>query len=119
MIGNARLLRKEMTTAEQLFWKHFRNRKFSNLKIRRQQRIIWAAGATGNDYFIADFYCAQYKLVIEIDGGIHEEQVGRDKWREDILKEQGYHILRFKNEELQDMESVKLKITECIKQIKR
>ena len=54
-----------------------------------------------------------------IDGGIHEEQVGRDKWREDILKEQGYHILRFKNEELQDMESVKLKITECIKQIKR
>jgi len=115
MIGNARTLRKDSTAAEQNFWNYFRNRKIQNLKFRRQHQIIWATGVTGINYFIADFYCAKYKLVIEIDGSVHDEQREKDLWREEILKKQGYHILRFRNEELEDIEQIKDRIMEFIK----
>ncbi|MDH5380799.1 MAG: endonuclease domain-containing protein [Cyclobacteriaceae bacterium] len=114
MIKNARILRRDSTLAEQKFWNHFRNKKFQNLKFRRQHRIIWANGVSGINYFITDFYCAKHKLVIEIDGSIHDEQKERDLWREEILKKQGYHIMRFKNEDLEEMDKVKIKLKEFI-----
>ena len=60
-----RHLRKESTGAEKILWFNFRNRKFLNLKIRRQHPI---------ENFIADFYCDELKLIIEVDGSIHDNQ---------------------------------------------
>src|SRR5690606_13683450 len=69
----------------------------------RQQHLI--------DAFIADFVCLDRKLIIEVDGDIHDFQQEKDKEREDVLKELGYTILRFKNEEvLGDIDSVISKI---------
>lgn len=53
-------------------------------------------------FFIADFYCHEKKLIVEIDGGIHDQQVEEDKQREEILKKMGYSILRFKNQEVME-----------------
>ena len=63
-------------------------------------------------FFVPDFYCAQYKLAIEIDGKIHDYQVEQDKNREMILKDKGIKVLRIKNEEINNIEVVKGKI--CI-----
>ena len=51
--------------------------------------------------FIADFLCLSLHLIIEVDGGIHDDQQGHDKGREEFLREYGYRIIRFRNEEVQ------------------
>ena len=94
----ARVLRKEMTKAEKIFWEELRNEKL-DYKFRRQQPMV-----LGIYNFIVDFYCPEKKLIIEADGGIHnkEEIKGIDKFREDILKSAGYKIMRFKNNEVEN-----------------
>ena len=90
---NAKALRKQLTSAEKLFWKIVRNRNLSGLKFRRQHPI---------GPFIADFYCHALKLVVEIDGDIHDLEDVRqyDTQRENYLKELGIKVLRFKNEDV-------------------
>lgn len=85
-------LRNRMTPAEEILWKHIHINKWK-LKFRRQHPIA---------NYIADFYCHGIKLVIEIDGGIHnvEEVKLLDEERENHLKELGLTVLRFKNEEI-------------------
>lgn len=88
----AETLRKNMTEPEKIIWeKVCRNQP--GVRIRRQHPI-WK--------FIADFYCHQLKLVIEIDGGIHlrSENKGYDINRDITLKEFGIEIIRFTNEEV-------------------
>ncbi|MEM1124354.1 MAG: DUF559 domain-containing protein, partial [Bacteroidota bacterium] len=59
----------------------------------------------------ADFHCHEQKLIVEIDGDIHLEQIEYDKIREETLKEMGYKIIRFRNEEvLKDISSVLIKL---------
>ena len=58
------------------------------------------------NYFIADFYCFEKKLVIELDGPVHEENEVYDDFRDKEMKELGLYILRIKNEELGNMEKV-------------
>ena len=90
---NAKNLRKPLTPAEELFWKMVRNRKLLGLKFRRQHPVA---------SFIADFYCHELLLVIEIDGTIHElkEVIEYDKEREIKIIELGLNVLRFKNEDV-------------------
>jgi len=90
---NAKALRKQLTSAEKLFWKIVRNRNLSGLKFRRQHPI---------GPFIADFYCHALKLVVEIDGDIHDLEDVRqyDTQRKNYLKELGIKVLRFKNEDV-------------------
>ena len=82
-----------MTEAEEILWKRLRNNKLEELKFRRQHPL---------DIFIADFYCHQKKLIIELDGGIHDnlEQKEYDEGRTFELEEKGFKILRFRNEEV-------------------
>ena len=87
----ARELRKQMTPAEKMLWEHLRSRKSSGFKFRRQHPI----GPT-----IADFYCAECQLVVEVDGGIHITQQDYDRQREQALAERGLHVLRLKNEDV-------------------
>ena len=87
----ARNLRKGMTPAEQKLWQHLRNRRLFELKLRRQHPV---------GRFILDFYCYEQPLIVEVDGGIHELQTERDQMRTEWLQQQGYRVIRFKNEEV-------------------
>jgi len=106
-VKRARKLRQNSTEAENLLWLNLRNRRFLNLKFLRQHPIIYQVFQNRPLYFIADFYCAEKKLVIEVDGKIHDFQVEEDLHREDILKSLKLNILRIKNEEVDDMHKVK------------
>ena len=90
---NAQKLRKPLTPAEKIFWHCARNRGLLNLKFRRQHPI---------GPFIADFYCHEYKLVVEIDGDIHsnEEIRSYDLKRDLYMKNLGLSILRFSNDDV-------------------
>jgi very-short-patch-repair endonuclease len=95
----ARKLRKNQTVEEKIFWEAVRNRRLFNLKFLRQYPIIYFfEGRKG--YFFADFYCAELKLIIEIDGKYHEFQQDYDKLRERIIIAHGIKIIRFTNEEI-------------------
>jgi adenine-specific DNA methylase len=93
LIERARQLRKEATSAEELLWQLLRNRQLLGRKFRRQHPI---------GPFITDFFCDDARLIIEIDGAIHQEvdQKQRDLAREEILRAYNYHILRFSNHEV-------------------
>jgi len=91
-----RKLRKNQTRAEEIFWDKVRNRKFNNLKIIRQYPIIFEIDNI-KKFFVADFYCHKYKLIIEIDGEIHNKQKGQDRYRTYLLNTMGYKVIRFKN----------------------
>ena len=115
-VSRARELRQNMTEAERVLWKELRNRKFLGLKFVRQYPLIYQVINNEPRYFIADFMCFEKKLVIEVDGMIHDFQKEEDQHREEILKSLGLTILRIKNEEVKDilkvMEKIKMYINE-------
>jgi leucyl-tRNA synthetase len=113
-ISRARQLRREMTKAEKLIWYKLRNRQFLNLKFLRQHPFVYQVIDNTPRYFIADFYCAEKKLIIEVDGKIHDFQIDDDQHREDILKDLGLKIIRIKNEETENMIKVLAKINEFV-----
>jgi len=89
----ARELRQSQTDAEAVFWELVRDRQFEGLKFRRQHQI--------GDY-IVDFYCHEQRLVVELDGEVHDdpEQKKHDAQRDKYLESIGNQILRFKNKTL-------------------
>ncbi len=84
----ARHLRREQTDAEIRLWSRLRERRLAGFRFRRQFPI-------GN--FIVDFCCRERRLVIEVDGGHHLEQVESDRKRTELLEARGYIVLRFWN----------------------
>ncbi|WP_162425617.1 endonuclease domain-containing protein [Pontibacter pudoricolor] len=86
-------LRNEMTFAEQVLWQELRSWRLHGKKFRRQHSI---------ENFIVDFYCAADKLVIEVDGAVHDtpEAIENDKLRDEMLRNWGYTVLRFRNDEV-------------------
>jgi len=103
---NARELRRVLTDSEILLWEEIRNRKLSGYKFLRQHPIIFKADYKGLNYFVADFYCAEKKALIELDGPIHETTEDYDKFRDEELSDLGMKILRIKNEELKNMKEI-------------
>ncbi len=87
--------RKNMTPAEKKLWHYLQNRKLSGMKFRRQHPV---------SKFIADFYCHEVKLIIEVDGGYHQEsyQQDSDSGLERELQELDLTIIRFRNEEVEN-----------------
>jgi very-short-patch-repair endonuclease len=107
MLERAKKLRREMTPAEKILWEHLRTNKLNGLHFRRQQFVY--------GYF-ADFYCHQYALIVEVDGGIHELQKEYDVQREEYLIAHGFQIIRFTNDEInKDLKGVLQKIVETWK----
>ena len=91
---NANRLRKEMTKAEACLWKYvLRAGKMKGFQFRRQRPVL---------NYIADFMCKELMLVVEVDGSIHqlEEVMKNDAIRQKTLKEAGFTVLRFTNEEV-------------------
>ncbi len=95
MIKRVRELRENQTDAEKVFWTLVRNKQFLNLKFRRQHQI---------GHYIVDFYCHSERLIIEFDGGIHDDpkQKSKDNIRDKYLSSVGNRVLRFENRELFD-----------------
>ena len=102
----AKELRSRTTEAEQMLWGLLRNRKLKGKKFRRQHPIA---------NYVADFYCHESKLVIELDGNLHKgaEVKKYDKQRTAELNDLGLTVLRFWNEEvIKHPEEVLQKIAE-------
>ena len=94
----ARDLRTHQTDAEQLLWRHLRSRLFMGTKFRRQQVIR---------PYIVDFVCFEQRLILELDGGQHAENMECDIRRTAFLGSQGFRVVRFwNNEVLSNMEGV-------------
>ena len=89
MLEIAREFRKEPTKGEAILWQALRGKKLDGVKFRRQQPV---------GYFIVDFYNSAYRLVLEVDGPIHDNQIEADRARQDILEVLGLNILRIKTE---------------------
>jgi very-short-patch-repair endonuclease len=104
----ARQLRKNQTDAEKLLWSILRSRQLLGTKFRRQQPV---------GPYILDFYCHDYKLCIELDGGQHYTKAGQqgDEARAAFLHTRGIHILRFSNlDVLKNFEGVLLTVVEKV-----
>jgi adenine-specific DNA-methyltransferase len=88
---NTRDLRREMTDAERMLWRHLRQRQVAGRKFRRQHPV---------GQYIVDFACLEAGLIIEVDGGQHAERRTYDTARTAWLERQGFRVLRFWNSEV-------------------
>ncbi|TVQ87046.1 MAG: DUF559 domain-containing protein [Bacteroidetes bacterium] len=104
-----------MTPSEVLLWKNLKGKKLDGYKFLRQHPIFYQRNFTDLRFFVADFYCAEAKLVIELDGKIHDFQKQYDVWREEILKSKNLNVIQIKNDELKDQDSVIKKIKTALK----
>ncbi len=103
-----RSLRSQFTDCERVLWRRRRNRGLAGFKFRRQPP--WPP-------YVLDFYCAELRLVIELDGGQHHDAAGlaRDRLRTAHLERQGLEVLRFSNlDVLQNLDDV---LTELLRRI--
>ena len=97
--ARCRELRKTQTKAEVIFWNKVRNRQFRGLKFYRQYPLFF--DLLGKEtFYIADFYCHEKRLVVELDGGIHEKQKKQDKLRDDVIDYLGLKVVRIANKEV-------------------
>ena len=106
----ARELRKQQTPAEKILWDELRNRKLCEVKFFRQHPLIYEEDRGRIHFFIPDFYSAEQKLVIELDGKIHDYQQNYDRERDLIIEKMGLKVIRFKNEEIRNLDVLKAKI---------
>ena len=107
--SHVRSLRRNQTESEKALWLILRNRSFHGKKFLRQHPIVYSFHKRPL-YFIADFYCAEYKLVLELDGAIHESQIEYDNQRDWVMRQKGLKVLRIKNEEVNHQEELVKKI---------
>ena len=104
----ARILRKSMTIPEKLLWDKLKEKQIYGLRFRRQHPI---------EFFIADFYCHQIRLVVEIDGEIHNQQEEYDDGRSAEMEKFFIKIIRFINYEVEnEIDEVIEKITNIVNQ---
>jgi very-short-patch-repair endonuclease len=91
-------LRENSTDAERKLWYQLRRKQVGGLRFRRQYRL---------GIHIVDFVCLPARLIIEVDGGQHAEQIARDEARTAWLESQGFRVIRFWNSDvLGNMEGV-------------
>jgi 5-methyltetrahydrofolate--homocysteine methyltransferase len=101
----AREQRREPTRAEQLLWEAVR-RKQLGVRMRRQHPL---------EDFVLDFYCAEARLAIEVDGPVHDGQEGYDRWRDEQLAHWGIEVLRVPEERVRrDLPVVLAEIREAL-----
>jgi len=105
-VNNARELRQNSTDAERRLWAALRHRRLRGYKFRRQHPI---------GKFIVDFACTKHQLVIEADGGQHDENAADDE-RTAYLERKGWRVIRFwNNDVLANTEGVVSTILEALR----
>jgi very-short-patch-repair endonuclease len=104
--GKRKILRENLTTAEAKLWSMLNNKRLLGRKFRRQHSI---------ENYIADFYCASEKLIIELDGSVHVDGLrsAYDIVREMRLVNLGYKVLRFENKLVFDYPEAVLESIVC------
>lgn len=101
----ARSLRSNQTEAEKLLWSKLRNRQFMNLKFRRQVAM---------EGYVVDFACFERRLIIELDGGQHNESA-KDRDRSDVLESKGFIVKRYwNNDVMNNLEGVFRDLTDTL-----
>lgn len=103
----ARQLRKDQTDVEKLLWFRLKNKQLG-VKFRRQQVV---------GCFIVDFICFEHNLIIELDGGQHNEKVNtaKDQDRTKWLLSEGYFVIRFWNNDIiENIDGVLAKVQETL-----
>ena len=103
-----RAQRQQMTPAGRLLWESLRNRRLAGFKFKREHVL---------GRYIADFYCTKARLVIEVDGAVHDSEEAKvyDAVRDETMAAYGLRVMRFKNEDvLNDLDRVLLKIKEAL-----
>jgi very-short-patch-repair endonuclease len=111
IFGNAKKLRHSQTSSEQQIWAFLRVLP-NEFRFRRQHPMM---------NYIADFYCHSLKLVIEVDGGIHNarEQTRKDTIRDQQMQNEGVFVLRITNDSIgRDLLSVQLLILQTIEHLR-
>jgi very-short-patch-repair endonuclease len=104
----AKNLRNNLTHTEKLLWEKLKGKQIWGVRFRRQHPI---------DLYIVDFYCHQVRLVIEVDGEIHDQQVEYDDGRSAEMEKFGHKVIRFRNSEVEnDIEKVICKIQSIVKE---
>lgn len=88
---SARALRRRVTPAEEKLRAAVRNRQLAGMKFRRQVPF---------GQFVADFYCLEKRIVVELDGPIYAQQKEEDQHRDDFMVACGFRVLRLTNEEV-------------------
>lgn len=107
-LNRARSLRRSLTEAEKRLWSRLRDRQLRNAKFRRQQPI---------GPYIVDFVCQEHRLIIECDGSQHVES-DSDRRRDAWLRNKGYHVLHFwNNDVLANTEGVLTAIFEALGEV--
>lgn len=96
-----RELRNNSTEAEKMFWEAVRNKKFCGKKFYRQYPLFHDISGK-ETFFIADFFCYDEKLIIELDGKYHQYRLSEDKERTDILNCLCIRLIRFSNDEINE-----------------
>ncbi len=98
LTSRARRLRRDATDAERALWSILHGRQLAGYKFRRQTPI---------GPYIVDFVCKQQRLIVEVDGGQHQDQRSYDDKRTQALESEGYRVIRFwNNEVLTDLSAV-------------
>jgi len=93
LLARAREMRHESAPAEQKLWRCLRDRQLNGFKFRRQHVV---------GPYIADFYCHEVELIVEIDGATHDQRQVYDEQRTQILSRGGFRVIRFMNEDVYD-----------------
>lgn len=93
-------MRKSSTEAEKVFWNVVKGRKFHGLKFNRQHIIRYRVDQDKLAYYIVDLYNHERKVVIEIDGDVHLNQIDTDEIRSQTLRSLGLKVIRFTNYEV-------------------
>jgi very-short-patch-repair endonuclease len=108
IINNASMLRENMTASEKLLWERLKGKQICGIRFRRQHPIF---------IFIADFYCHEARLVVEIDGEIHNQQIEYDDGRSAEMEKFFIKIIRFINYEVEnEIDEVIESITNAVNQ---
>ncbi|MDX2140064.1 MAG: SUMF1/EgtB/PvdO family nonheme iron enzyme [Chloroflexota bacterium] len=108
MVHIARDLRQRQTPAEVILWECLRDRRLAGIKFRRQHPVA-------NTAYVVDFFSYEHRLVVELDGPIHNQQQREDAYRQQEIQAQGLRVLRYTNEQVTDnLEQVLVDILEAM-----
>ena len=104
----ARRLRLDQTDPERRLWSRLRGRQLEGFKFRRQHPI---------GPFLAEFFCPEGKLIVELDGSQHADQSERDESRTRFIRDEGYAVLRIWNHEVSsDIDAVLQRIADAVEE---
>ena len=95
-----RTLRRAQTPSEKMFWEAVRNRRVMGKKFLRQFAIPFEYDGRKR-FIVADFYCSESRLVVELDGSVHEMKEEYDALRTAIINQLGIRVIRFRNDEIE------------------